>query len=251
MSKQIQWFPGHMSKTLREFSEIKTDLYFILLDSRAPESSFIDSFKEIIKNKKVIIIMTKSDLVETNGLVKWVDKYKGEYMYVEVISLNNPKQVKKTILNILSKVKFKSLLPKLVILGAPNVGKSTLLNILTDARRAKAENRPGVTKKNDWYQFSKKYWVLDTPGVLQPKFVDEKQGINLAAIGSIKLDVLPLERISIGLLNRLQELKKIDFINVEEYVDKLIFDSKKQPSEVYKKIIRDYRSLKYGKIILD
>ncbi len=251
MSKQIQWFPGHMSKTLREFKDIKADLYFLLLDSRAPESTFIDSFKEIIKDKKVIILLTKADLVEQKELEAWVSKYKELYLDAFSISLNNKKEVRRKIIDILKKQKFKALLPKLVILGSPNVGKSTLLNILTDGRRAKAENRPGVTKNNSWYQFEKRYWVLDTPGVLQPKFIDEKQGINLCAIGSIKLDILPLEEVAIGLITRLKEIGALEIDNEEEYLNKLVVDSKKQPTEVYKNIIRDFQNNKFGKLILD
>lgn len=240
-----------MSKTLREFGEIKADLYFLLLDSRAPESTFIDSFKEIIENKRVVVLLTKSDLVNENKLQSWVDKYKEEFGNAFAISLNNTKQVRKDVLKILKDQNFRPLLPKLVILGAPNVGKSTLLNILTDGRRAKAENRPGVTKSNDWYQFEKRYWVLDTPGVLQPKFVDEKQGVNLSAIGSIKLDILPLEEVAVALIQRLIDMNVLDSTNAEEYVHNAVVESKKQPTEIYKKIIRDFQDNKFGKLILD
>ncbi len=251
MSKQIQWFPGHMSKTLREFKEIKTDLYFLLLDSRAPESTFIDSFKEIIENRRVIVLFTKSDLVNKDDLQPYLDKYRETFDNAFPISLANPKVAQRQVMDILKQIKFKPLLPKLVILGAPNVGKSTLLNILTDHRRATAENRPGVTKQNSWYQFNKKYWVLDTPGVLQPKFVDERQGISLASIGSIKLDILPLEEVGIGLVKRLMELGKIEGNDPETYVQQMVDESKKQSSEVLKKLIRDYQDLKFGKVILD
>ena len=251
MSKQIQWFPGHMSKTLREFKEIKTDLYFLLLDSRAPDSTFIDSFKEIINDKKVIILFTKSDLVNKDDLSKYITKYKNEYFDAKSISLNESKKAKSEIIKILDNIKFKSFLPKIVILGAPNVGKSTLLNIIIGRRKATVQDRPGITKKNDWYQIEKKYWVLDTPGVLQPKFIEKKQGINLAIIGSIKLDILPLDEVALGLLERLNDLNIINEIDVENYLENLIQDSIKPPNEVYKKIIRDFWKLKYGKIILD
>lgn len=241
-----------MAKTLREFKEIKADLYLLLLDSRAPESTFIDSFNDIIKDKKVVVVLTKSDLVEEGDLRHYINLYKDKYYYVKPITLDKPTKVKREIFQILEEQKFRSLTPKIVILGAPNVGKSTLLNMITGKNRAKAEDRPGVTKSNDWYQFKKKYWILDTPGVLQPKFVNEKQGVILAVIGSIKLDILPLEDIAVKLVDRLMWLGKIDdSIDPLSYIENLIETTKKSGNAIYKKLIKNYQEGKYGKIILD
>jgi len=246
----MQWFPGHMSKTLRELKEIKTDIYFLLLDSRAPESTFIDSFNEIVNPQKTIIFLTKIDLVQKNDAQKFIMKYKKNFLDVKMISLKNSKIAKKEMISLLSKIKFKSLLPKIIILGSPNVGKSTMLNILGEKKKANVENRPGVTKNNYWYQFEKKYWILDTPGVLQPKFISEKQGVNLSSIGSIKLDILPLEKVALGLVDRLKELNVLDINDSEKYIENFP-NFEKHPNEVYKKIIKDFQNLKYGKIILD
>ncbi len=244
-----------MSKTLNEFKDIssKIDVYFLLLDARAPKSSFIDSFQELIKDKKVVVILTKADLVNKKELQKWVDYYKDKYNNAYPMTLTNRKQVRKEIINILDSMKFKNLLPKISIIGAPNVGKSTLLNVLAEGKKASAEDRAGVTKKIAWYQISKKYWVQDTPGVLQPKFHDEEQGLKLAAIGSIKIDVLPLEDVVLNLLKLLRE-KNID-IPFDEDIEKDLHikeeESKLETKDYYKKIIKDFQTGKFGKVILD
>ena len=251
MVKQIQWFPGHMAKTLREFQTIKTDVYFILLDARAPESTFLDIFHTIVKDKKVILLITKSDLVDQQELNKWIKYYKETFEYVFTISLKNIKSSQNKIKDILNNISFKSLLPKIMILGIPNVGKSTLLNILAGKAKSKVENRPGVTKQNNWYQLANKYWILDTPGVLQPKFINNEQGVKLAAIGSIKIDILPLEEVSLGLISILINKGVLDADNPNSYLNDLKNKSLKQNEIVYKKFIKDFQNNKFGKIILD
>ncbi len=254
MSKQIQWFPGHMSKTLREFEDLtnKIDLFFILVDARAPKSSYIDQFDSLTKGKQVIVLLTKADLVTTEDLKPWIKYYKNRFGFAYPVSLTNRKMVQKEILKIIGQIKFRRLLPKFIILGVPNVGKSTLLNILTDNKRAKVEDRPGVTKNNLWYQFEKRYWIMDTPGVLQPSFEDEDQGLILAAVGSIKLTILPLDEVATELIIKLQEKGyDLGYGDVEKDLAIKLSRSNKPPQEFYKAIILNYQKGKYGKIILD
>ncbi len=255
MSKQIQWYPGHMSKTIRELKEISKsiDVFFLLLDSRAPSSSFVSSIKEIIGNKRVVVLLTKSDLVNKDEIKKWQAKYKGEFSDCILVD-KNTSRTRAELLKSLSKIKFKALLPKILVIGIPNVGKSTVINILSKGNKAKAENRAGVTKKNMWYQFERKYWVLDTPGILEPKFEDSNIGVALASIGSIKIDVLPIEEVAILLLNRLREKGvniNINSDDIEGWLQEKAKYSKMTTQDFYKKIILDFQKGHYGKIILD
>ncbi len=255
MSKQLQWYPGHMHKTMREFNELssKIDIFFLLLDARAPKSSLMQPLVDMIKNKKIIVLLTKSDLVEKNELKKWKKYYEQKFGSCYSISLSNQREVRKKIITILGEQKFNKLLPKFSIIGIPNVGKSTLLNILSEKKAAKVEDRAGVTKNISWYQFEKKYWILDTPGVLEPKFEDEKKGVILASIGSIKVDILPLEDVVEGLLEIFGE-KNIETKYGKNYLEVLnreLNSSKLTPKDFYKSIIIDFQKGKFGKIILD
>ncbi len=257
MSKQIQWYPGHMNKTLREFKNNakNIDIFFLLLDARAPKTTLIDSFHSFAINSKIIIILTKSDLVNKNDLSRWINFYKKKYRDCISISFINKNLARKKILDYLKKQNFNKLLPKFSIIGIPNVGKSTFLNILLNKSASKVENRAGVTRQGTWHQLDKKYWIMDNPGILEPKFENLNDGIILSSIGAIKLDILPLKDVVHGLFDFLKNEKKINnpiFLSDYSKLKNEEFNNKKISfNDHYKSLLINFQKQKYGKIILD
>ncbi len=243
MTKQIQWFPGHIAKTLKEFYDLanKLDYFIVLLDARAPKSTFINEFNKFINKDNAIILITKSDLVNKDHLAGFINEYKTKYRYVFTIDTTKHHRTNSQLLDILGKVEYKNLIPKLAIVGVPNVGKSTLLNIIISKSKAKVEDRAGVTRQLSWYQFNNRYWVLDTPGVLQANFEDKTQPMILSAIGSIKLEILPLHLISAYLIEKLN-LDADKLREAWKTTDKYEFD---------KRVIKDFQHGKFGRFILD
>lgn len=240
--KQLQWYPGHIAKTLNEFRKIhnEIDLFFVILDARAPKSTFLEQFKDIIRDKKVIIIISKSDLVDKTNLSFWINKYKKEYNNVLTLDLKNKKLVVSEIDKVFKNLNFKTLLVKTAILGVPNVGKSTFINSLINKSSSKVENRAGVTKTKTWFQY-KNFWILDSPGILEPIFHDITIPLTLSLIGSIKLDILPLEEVYNFLKQKAIELK-FDSKLSKETNDNEVF---------YLKEIKNFQNGKFGKIILE
>lgn len=247
--KQIQWFPGHIAKTLNEFKVLvkKIDIIIILLDARLPISSFLDSFNELLKSNKklkVIIFFTKVDLVNQNELNLFTKKYQANKIIVKQLNLKQNQQKTKTyVLQSLDEIKIKAIIPKILILGIPNVGKSTLLNILTAKKSAVVQNYPGVTKKISWYNFNNHYWIMDTPGILPPKFLNEVEGSKLAAIGSVALNVLPLYTVGLNLYDLL--IEKGIKVPAQYNLTTL------QNDQVVRQFIIAFNTAKLGKIILD
>lgn len=207
--KQVQWYPGHMSKALREIKEsLKlVDIVFVLLDARLPESSMNPRLKEIIENKPALILYTKSSLADQRELNKWLSHYneiglKG--LKIDAITGLNINKIKEATLEILSekleREKRRGILPRAIrtmIIGIPNVGKSTLINTLSKKKAAKTGNTPGITKAQQWIKISDDFELLDTPGVLWPKFDDPTTGYHLALSGAIKDSVLPNEEVAV------------------------------------------------------
>ena len=216
-STRIQWYPGHMAKTKREISEdLKLiDVVVELLDSRIPISSQNPDIAELTKDKKKIIVLNKTDLADMAQNEAW-KKYFNQNGQVCILTDSNLgkgiKDVTKAIEEImkddLAKFAEKGRTGrkiKAMILGIPNVGKSSFINRIVKTNRLEVGNKPGVTKKKQWISINDKINLLDTPGVLWPRFEDEKIALNLAFTGTIKDDVLEQTEIAYQLLKFLLE----------------------------------------------
>lgn len=209
MAKQIQWFPGHMAKARREIGEkIKLiDIVVELVDARAPLSSKNPMFNEICNNKPRLIVMTKKDLANPQATAKWIDYFKNKGMHAICVNLKNfneyqlvievCKDILKEKMEREAKRGLKPRAMRAMVLGIPNVGKSTFINRLAKRKATVTGNRPGVTKAQQIIRVDKDFELFDTPGVLWPKFDDMKVARNIALIGSIKQDILPLDELFI------------------------------------------------------
>ena len=199
----IQWFPGHMAKAIRQIKEKESlaDLFIVVLDARAPISSYNEEFDAIGPTKPRSFVITKIDLADTSKLTMIKDRFNHESDSVIIADLTKNK-FKKMIMKEAEKllepkrqrdIKKGLLHPRLraIVVGVPNSGKSTLINLLASTRATKVGNMPGVTKGQQWVNVGKMH-LLDTPGILWPKFENELTGIKLAIIGSIKTDIVPL-----------------------------------------------------------
>ena len=217
--KQIQWFPGHMSKALREIGErVKVvDIVIEVVDARAPISSRNPELDKLIGNKQHLILINKKDLANEQVTKNWITHFKGlgfGALAIEATRVNY-NEVKQACLTLLKekfdKEKAKGLRPRAIralIVGIPNVGKSTLINRLAKRKAANVENRPGVTKSQQLIKIDKDFELLDTPGVLWHNFEEKEIGIKLALIGTIKQNILPKEELCFRLLKYLTNYKK-------------------------------------------
>ena len=193
----IQWYPGHMAKALRQVKEnLKTvDIVLELVDARLPESSRNPELASVLQNKPAIIVMTKMDLADPKETVQWLNYYEscGQPAVAVDSNTGSLKVIEKKIISVLEKKiarrKSKGIQSQkisVMCIGIPNVGKSTLLNHLVKKNVAMVGNKPGVTKKQQWLKAGKNLQLLDTPGILWPKFEDPLVGKKLALTGAIK-----------------------------------------------------------------
>ena len=205
--KQIQWFPGHMFKSFRQIKEkLKLmDILIVLLDARLPQSSMNPEIYKLMSSKPTLILFNKMDLADEHVLSFWINKYQNEGFHtlkIDAQSGNNVNKIYTKTEEILKdklerqKQKGLKLRPlRTMILGIPNLGKSTLINQLAKSKSTKTGNTPGVTKAQQWIKLGEDFELLDTPGVLWPKFDDPVVGYHLAITGAIKDKILPMDDI--------------------------------------------------------
>ncbi|MDT2842551.1 ribosome biogenesis GTPase YlqF [Vagococcus lutrae] len=205
----IQWFPGHMAKARREVTEkLKyIDIVFELVDARLPLSSRNPMMDEIVQHKPRLVILNKGDLADHEETMKWQRYFKEEGHESIIINAKEGKGIKQitSVSQMLLKEKrerqvARGMKPqpiRAMIIGIPNVGKSTLMNRLVRKNIAKTGNRPGVTKGQQWLKVGNELELLDTPGILWPKFEDEEIGKKLALTGAIKDNLLHLDDIAL------------------------------------------------------
>ena len=213
----INWYPGHMAKTKRKIiEELRLiDIVVELVDARIPIASRNPDMAEITKNKKRVIALNKSDLADENESKKWVDYFKKQGISAVITDSNTGKGVQNVIKEIenlmseeLTKMSGKGRIGKsirIMVLGIPNVGKSSFINRIAGKSSLIVGNKPGVTRAKQWIRVNDKIELLDTPGVLWPKFESEEVALNLAYTGSIKDDVLEKVEVAYQLLKYLLE----------------------------------------------
>lgn len=222
--QNIQWFPGHMTKTKRQIqASLKlVDAVAEILDARIPLSSKNPDLQKLIQNKPKVVLLNKCDMANQTATSRWIDYYASRGITAIAVDCKSGKGLNKfapAVNNVLSerreRLKAKGMVNpmlRIMIVGIPNVGKSSFINRVTKQNRAKVEDRPGVTRGNQWYSIAKNIEMLDTPGVLWPKFDDKIVGERLAFTGAVKDQILDTELLAVRLLDFLRSLKPADFI---------------------------------------
>ncbi len=221
----IQWFPGHMTKTKRQIqSSLKlVDAVAEIIDARIPISSRNPDLNKLIQNKPRVILLNKCDMANQTATKMWIDHYAKQGITAIAVDCKSGRNLNKfpAAVNTVMKDKIQRLQAKgmknpmmrIMIVGIPNVGKSSFINKIAKQNRAKVEDRPGVTRGNQWFTISKNLEMLDTPGVLWPRFDDKIVGEHLAFTGAVKDQVVDVELLAMRLLDFLKELKPADFIS--------------------------------------
>ena len=234
----VQWFPGHMAKTRRLIKESLpfVDLVTEIVDARIPMSSSNPELAEMIGNKPRIVLLNKCDVADEKTTARWVEYYKKNGVYALPVDCRSGKGlnaylplVRNVLKDKIKRNEEKGMVGKplrVMVVGIPNTGKSSFINKMAGRNRAKVADKPGVTRSNSWFAVGSGIELLDTPGVLWPKFDDKSVGDKLAFIGSVKDEVIDIESLAMRLINvlkngyseRLTERFKItDFSDKEDY----------------------------------
>ncbi|MBQ8372189.1 MAG: ribosome biogenesis GTPase YlqF [Clostridia bacterium] len=230
-SNPIQWFPGHMAKTRRVMEEClpQVDLVLELLDARIPHSSKNPEIERLVGSKPKITVLTKAALADPEASRAWIEKYRSEgrsAVLIDCVSSQGidrlEEEVRRVMADKLARYEAKGMTGrklKAMIVGIPNVGKSSLINRLAGGKKAKVENRPGVTLAKQWVPTSIGLDLLDMPGVLWPRFEDEEVGQNLAMTGAIRDGILDIEEIAMLLCARLMSVARDAFMTRYKLTD--------------------------------
>ena len=230
----IQWFPGHMTKTKRQIqASLKlVDAVAEIIDARIPVSSRNPDLNKLIQNKPRVILMNKCDMANKTATKMWIDHYAKQGITAIAVdcksgrNLNRfPAAVNEVLRERIERLQSKGMknpTMRIMIVGIPNVGKSSFINKIAKQNRAKVEDRPGVTRGNQWFTISKNLEMLDTPGVLWPRFDDQIVGEHLAFTGAVKDQVIDTELLAVRLLDFLKKLKPEDFMERFKLDDALL-----------------------------
>lgn len=274
-----QWFPGHMTKAMCQMKEdIKLiDLIIELLDARIPLSSRNPEIDNLGQNKARLVLLNKADLADEKQNNKWIEYFKKKGIVALKINSKNKQGIKEinNAVNIACKEKIERNLKRgiknrpirAMVVGIPNVGKSTFINAYAGKNCAKTGNKPGVTKGKQWIRLNKNLELLDTPGVLWPKFDDQKIGMHLAFIGSINDNILDVSELAFQLIKLLENLypnaiKDRYSIEGDDNILQIMYQIAEvrgcklkgnQPDldKTSKIVLDDFRSGKLGRITLD
>ena len=216
-AQTIQWFPGHMTKTRRKIqASLKlVDAVAEIIDARIPVSSRNPELHKIIENKPRIILMNKCDMADPSQTARWVSCYQKEGVLAIPVDCKSGRGLNQFIPKVRELLKYRIIqweqkgmvnrTIRVMIVGIPNVGKSSFINRMAKQNRAKVEDRPGVTRGNQWFTIGKAFDLLDTPGVLWPKFDDPNVGEKLAFTGAVKDQIVDTEQLASRLLEVLRD----------------------------------------------
>ena len=282
-SDQIQWFPGHMAKTRRLISENlkNVDVVIEILDARIPYSSRNPEITKLIENKPSLIILNKANLADPVQNKLWQEHYstdKTACILVDCLTGEGLNKILPAIRELLKekleRYENKGMNRRIfaMVLGIPNVGKSTLINKLSGNKKAKVENRPGVTRDKQWFSTGIGLDIMDMPGILWPKFEDRTVGENLALTGAIKDDVVQIEELAMAYCNRMKSFypellatryklgEPDSFVEMSDY-DLLCLIGKKRgflisggeinTERTADMLLDEFRAAKLGRITLD